>query len=278
VTQATQPVPGGETANGGPPDVVGWLASRIDRLQHFVFHVGGSTLLAKRTIAALFTTRFEFRSFVYQIEQLGVRSFSIGAATAVFVGIVMAIQFAFSLEKFGAKDSVGRIVALAFVRELGPALTSLVVGSRIAAGMTAEIGSMQVTEQIDAIRALGADPVRKLVVPRMLAGIVIMPLLSTFALVFGIASAMVVCQLSFGISPPFFISSALDAVTMQDMLSGIGKTPFFGFLVTLLGCYFGFDTRGGTEGVGKSTTTSVVVVSITVLIADALLTQIFLSI
>jgi phospholipid/cholesterol/gamma-HCH transport system permease protein len=235
------------------------------------------SILAKQAFMAALTTRFEGRQFIYQVEQLGVKSFAIGAATAVFVGIVMAIQFAFSLEKFGAKDSVGRIVGLAETRELAPALTALVVGSRIAAGMAAEIGSMAVTEQIDAIRALGADPVRKLVVPRILACVFMLPLLTCFALVFGIASAMVVCQISFGISMPFFLSSALDSVTMQDLLAGLGKTPFFGFLIALLGCYWGFGTTGGTEGVGRSTTSAVVVVSITVLIADALLTQLFLS-
>lgn len=247
------------------------------RVRTFLEHVGKVSILTKDAFVALMTSRFQWKAFVYQMEQLGVKSFSIGAATAIFVGIVMAIQFAFSLERFGAKDSVGRIVGLSEARELAPALTSLVVGTRIAAGMTAEIGAMNVTEQIDAIRALGADPVRKLVVPRVLAGILIMPMLACFALVLGTLSAMVVCNVSFGIQMPFFITSAMDSVGMRDLISGIGKTPFFGFLVAILGCHFGFETRGGTEGVGASTTTSVVVVSISVLVADALLTQIFLN-
>lgn len=255
----------------------GWMAGVTHRFESFVVQTGQVTQLTWQAIVALFTTRFQWKAFVYQMEQLGVKSFAIGAATAIFVGIVMAIQFAFSLERFGAKDSVGRIVGLSEARELAPALTSLVVGTRIAAGMTAEIGSMAVTEQIDAIRALGADPVRKLVVPRVLSGIIIMPMLASFALVLGTLSAMVVCNITFGIEMPFFVSTALDSVTMKDFMSGMGKTPFFGFLVAILGCHFGFKTRGGTEGVGRSTTTSVVVVSITVLIADALLTQIFLS-
>jgi phospholipid/cholesterol/gamma-HCH transport system permease protein len=136
---------------------------------------------------------------------------------------------------------------------------------------------MSVTEQIDAIRALGADPVRKLVVPRMLAGIVIMPMLTCFAFVLGTVSAALVCNLSFGIPVPFFLTSALDSVWVQDFLSGLGKTPFFGFLIAILGCHFGMTTRGGTEGVGRSTTTSVVVVAIAVLVADSILTQLFLS-
>ncbi len=208
---------------------------------------------------------------------MGVKSFGIAAATAIFVGVVMAIQFAFSLERFGARDSVGRIVGLSEARELAPSLTALVVGSRIGAGIAAEIGSMAVTEQLDAIRALGADPIKKLVVPRMLAGTVIMPMLTVFALVLGVLSAALVCNLTFGVPFPFFMSTALDAIWFEDFVSGIAKTPFFGFLIAILGCHFGMTTRGGTEGVGRSTTTSVVVVSIGVLALDAVLTQIFMS-
>jgi phospholipid/cholesterol/gamma-HCH transport system permease protein len=248
------------------------------RLRVFFEQVGAVTLLTQKAFIALVTTRFEPRAYIYQIEQLGVRSIGIAAATAVFVGIVMAIQFAFSLEMFGAKDTVGRIVGLSEVRELAPSLTALVVGSRIASGMAAEIGSMAVTEQLDAIRALGADPIRKLVVPRVLAGITVMPLLTFISLVLGVVSALAVCRVTFGISAEFFISTALDTVRMQDLMSGLGKTPFFGFLIAILGCHFGLNTYGGTEGVGSSTTSAVVVVSITVLVADALLTQAFLSI
>ncbi len=248
-----------------------------ERMEELLTHVGAIGILIKDICKALFTTRFEFRPFVYQLEQLGVRSFGIAAATSIFVGIVMAIQFAFSLEKFGAKDSVGRIVGLSETRELAPSLTALVVGSRIGAGMAAEIGSMAVTEQIDAIRALGADPIRKLVVPRVLASIIIIPLLTFFALLLGVVSAMLASRLTFGISIPFFVSSALDTVRMQDLVSGFGKTPFFGAIIAILGCYYGFLTHGGTEGVGRSTTSAVVTVSICILVADALLTQIFLS-
>lgn len=247
------------------------------RMIEFVRGAGGVALLCWRATVALFTTRFEPRAFVYQLESLGVKSLGIAVATAVFVGIVMTIQFAFSLERFGAQNSVGRVVGLSEVRELAPSLTALVVGCRIGAGIAAELGSMAVTEQIDAIRALGADPVRKLVVPRVLAGTVLMPLLTCFALVFGIGSAMVVSRVTFGISMPFFLSTALDTIDLADLLSGVGKTPFFGCIVCLLGCYFGMSTRGGTEGVGRSTTTSVVVVAISVLVADAILTQLFLS-
>lgn len=242
-----------------------------------VRRAGSTTVLAWRSTVALFTTRFELRAFIYQLDQLGVKSFWIAAATAIFVGIVMTIQFAYSLERFGAQSSIGRIIGLSEARELAPSLTALVVGCRIGAGIAAELGSMAVTEQIDAIRALGADPIRKLVVPRVLAGIVIMPLLCTVALALGLGSAMIVSKVSFGISMPFFMATAFDSIELSDYLSGIAKTPIFGYLVCLVGCQFGLATRGGTEGVGRSTTSSVVTCAITVLVADAILTQVFMS-
>ena len=239
--------------------------------------VGSVAVLGIRSIKTLFRSRFEGREFVYQLEQLGVRSMAIASATAIFVGIVMTIQFGVFMEKYGAKEALGRVIGISEARELAPALTSLVVGSRIAAGMAAELGSMAVTEQIDAIRALGADPIRKLVVPRVAASVVIMPLIACFALVLGMFAAMIVGITSYGLAGKTFLSAALDAVTLQDYLSGLSKTPVFGFLVAILGCHFGMTTRGGTEGVGSSTTRSVVVVSITILVADALLTQIFVA-
>lgn len=225
----------------------------------------------------MFTTRFDTNEFIYQLEQLGVRSLAIAAATAIFVGIVMTIQFAVSMEAFGAKDTLGRVIAVSEARELAPSLTALVVGSRIAAGIAAEIGSMTVTEQVDAIRALGADPIRKLVVPRLVACVVIMPLITFVAFVLGMISSMLVAALSYGIPMEFFFSTALDSLQINDFVSGVSKTPFFGFLIAILGCYFGLQTRGGTEGVGRATTRSVVVVSISILMADALLTQVFVS-
>lgn len=258
-------------------DLAALLQHWAQRLLRFFSHVGAIFRLVQTAGKVLVSTRFEWRAFLYQMEQLGIRSLGIALATAVFVGIVMAIQFAFSLEKFGAKDSVGRIVGLSEARELAPSLTALVVGSRIAAGMAAEIGSMAVTEQIDAIRALGADPIRKLVVPRLSAAVIVMPMLTCFSLILGVMSAMIVSRVTFGIPMPFFASTAIDTITLQDFMSGLGKTPFFGFLISLLGCYYGFGTRGGTEGVGRSTTTAVVTVSISILVADAILTQIFLS-
>jgi phospholipid/cholesterol/gamma-HCH transport system permease protein len=178
--------------------------------------VGDSTLLAGRTFRTMFTTRFDTPEFIYQLELLGVRSLAIAAATAVFVGIVMTIQFAVSMEAFGAKDTLGRVIGVSEARELAPSLTALVVGSRIAAGIAAELGSMTVTEQVDAIRALGADPIRKLVVPRLVACIFIMPLITFIAFILGMISSMLVAALSYGIPMEFFFSTALDSLKIND--------------------------------------------------------------
>jgi phospholipid/cholesterol/gamma-HCH transport system permease protein len=240
-------------------------------------HLGAMSVLLWDTIKATPRRPFEFYSLVYQLEQMGVRSFAIAAITAIFVGMVMTVQFAFSLERFGARYYVGRVVGLSITRELAPALTALVVGCRIGAGIAAELGSMKVTEQIDAIRALGADPVKKLVVPRVIACTLLMPILCVFADVLGFSAAMLVAYAQFGSSPSFFYQSGLSSVEMSDFLSGVLKTPFFGAQIALIGCYLGLNTRGGTEGVGKSTTQAVVSVAIAVLLSDFFLTKLFIA-
>jgi phospholipid/cholesterol/gamma-HCH transport system permease protein len=247
------------------------------QLREVTGELGGMSVLLWDSIKALTRRPFEFQQLIYQVEQMGVRSIGIAAVTAVFTGMVMAVQFAFGLERFGARDYVGRVIGLSITRELAPALTSLVVGSRIGAGMAAELGSMNVTEQIDAIRALGADPVKKLVVPRVLACLILMPVLALFADVLGFGGAMFVSSVQFGTPPDFFYRSGLDSVEMADFLSGLGKTPFFGILIAIIGCYHGLNTRGGTEGVGKSTTRTVVFTSVAVLLSDFFLTKLFIA-
>lgn len=246
-----------------------------DRILGFLDHLGMLTVMGLRAVRALFTRPFELRAMVYQAESIGLKSVSIASVTAVFIGMVMAVQFAISLQKFGAMEYTGRVVGLSFSRELAPTLTAVIVGGRVGAGMAAEVGSMAVTEQIDAIRALGADPVKKLVLPRIVASIVVMPLLAAFALVFGFSGAMLVTSSQFMIQPGFFLRTALDSVTMADFLSGICKSPVFGAIIALVGCHFGLTTTGGTEGVGRSTTRTVVVISIVILIADFFLTKLF---
>jgi phospholipid/cholesterol/gamma-HCH transport system permease protein len=247
-----------------------------ERTQAFVEHLGDIGALTVNTARCVFKRPFEISSTIYQLESLGVRSVGIVAVTSVFIGMVMTIQFAYGLRRFGGLEYIPRVVVLSFARELAPTLTAVIVGGRIGSGMAAEVGAMNVTEQVDAIRALGADPAKKLVVPRTVAAIIAMPILGMFAFVLGIAGAIIICDAQFGISPRFFLRSSLEVMTIADFLSGIAKTPVFGFIIAIVGCHFGLRTGGGTEGVGLSTTRTVVVVSIAILIADFIMTKLLI--
>ena len=253
-----------------PPKLVKrWSSSAVG----FFGHLGRLSEMLVKTVRAGFKRPFEWRAIVAQLEALGVASVGIVTVTSVFIGMVMAVQFAFGLRKFGGMEYTGRVVALSFARELAPTLTAVIVGGRIGSGMAAELGAMAVTEQIDAVRALGADPFKKLVWPRLVASVLVMPILGAFALVLGFTGAMIITDLQFDIPSSFFLRTALATVTMADVISGMAKTPFFGAIIALVGCHFGMSTTGGTVGVGLSTTRSVVTISIAILIADFFLTK-----
>jgi phospholipid/cholesterol/gamma-HCH transport system permease protein len=242
-------------------------------LLRFLQALGEISLLAAHTARELVRPPFEWRLTIAQLELGGVDSWSITVLTAGFTGMVMASQFAHGLEPFGASLYTGNLVALGIVRELGPVLTSLLVGGRVGAGFAAEIGSMAVTEQIDALRALGADPVRKLVVPRVVAMSVAMPLLTILADLVGCAGGMLITVLEVGMGMRFALDQMIATVAISDVLHGLIKSLFFGSIIALVACWNGMKTYGGTEGVGKATTTTVVIVSVTILIADFLLTR-----
>ncbi len=214
---------------------------------------------------------FEGRELVRQLYALGVQSISIAFLTALFTGAVMALQFGWSLERFGAASYVGKVVSVGFVMELGPVLTALLVGGRVGAGITAELGSMSVTEQIDAIRALGADPVKKLVWPRVLACTISMPILALMADFVGTFGGMMVAVFEQGLTASYYVDQVLTTVDIGEVAHGLIKALFFGFAFGLIGCYQGLQTRGGTEGVGRATTRTVVITSITILVSDFLL-------
>ncbi len=183
----------------------------------------------------------------------------------------MALAGRWSLERFGASNYVGKVVSVGFVMELGPVLTALLVGGRVGAGITAELGSMNVTEQIDAIRALGADPVKKLVWPRVVACTIAMPILALMADVVGITGGMFVAVLEQGLTSAYYIDQVLTTVDISEVVHGLIKAVFFGYAFGIIGCYQGLQTFGGTEGVGRSTTQTVVITSITILVSDFIL-------
>jgi len=241
-----------------------------------LLYLGGLTDLGKQTIQQFIRGPIDRDVVVAQFDQIGVRSMSIVAITSLFIGMVLALQTAYSLADFGGSLFIGKVVSLSLVRELAPVLMALMVGGRVGAGIAAELGTMKVTEQIDALRALATNPVRKLVVPRVLATTVMMPLLTLLACFIGIIGGLIIAVGSLHLTSNFYIRSVIEAVKYNDLASGVGKTFFFGFAIGLIACYNGLSTTGGADGVGRSTTATVVTASITVLILDFFLTKLFL--
>lgn len=244
-----------------------------DSVLGLIAQIGQITRMAWGALRGGMRRPFEWKAIIEQIEAVGVASLGIVFVASLFIGMVMSVQFAFGLRKFGGMEYTPRVIALSFARELAPTLTAVIVGGRIGAGMAAEMGSMAVTEQIDAVRALGADPLKKLVFPRLVASTLVMPLLGGIALVLGVGGAMLIADTQFGIPATFFFRSALSSVSMMDFMSGLIKTPVFGALIALIGCHLGMITRGGTAGVGASTTRAVVAISIAIFISDFFLTK-----
>jgi phospholipid/cholesterol/gamma-HCH transport system permease protein len=252
------------------------VAALGDRVLDAIDELGRFALLAGLSLRAALGSRFPALECLRQLEAIGTRSLTIVLITALFTGMVLALQTGIALARFGAKPYVGSVVGLSLARELAPVLTALMVGGRVGAGISAELGSMKVTEQVDAIRAMGADPVQKLVVPRMVAGTLALPLLTVLASVIGVLGGMVIAISQFGISGGFYLQTIYSTVTVEDFLSGVAKTFVFGWIIAMVGCHAGLSTEGGTVGVGRSTTRAVVIASISVLVSDFFLTKLLM--
>jgi phospholipid/cholesterol/gamma-HCH transport system permease protein len=237
-------------------------------------YLGALSRLSWQFARAVVKKPFGMRAFLDQCEQLGTKSLPIALLILFFVGLVFALQFGLTLQTMGAVPYVGKVTSLSIMRELGPVFTALVVGGRVGAGIAAEIGSMKVTEQIDAIRALGADPVKKLVVPRILACTLMLPLVALFADIIGIVGGIIISYLEFDVSPTLFYQSAITTIRATDFLSGFFKPFFFGFGIAVIGCLEGLNCGQGTEGVGRATTRTVVNVSVMVVLVDFFLTKV----
>lgn len=249
----------------------------MKRVLAFMVGLGSVAHLSGACLVAFFRRPIEVRPLIYQIDHAGIGSWSITILTSVFTGMVLALQFATGLEPYGASMYTGKLASLGIVRELGPMLTALLVGGRVGSGYAAELGSMVVTEQVDAIRALGADPVKKLVAPRVLACIIMMPLLTMLADLVGMVGAMIITVREVDVTPAFFYSQILDTLWAVDLIHGLAKSVFFGYIIGIVGCHVGLNTYGGTEGVGLSTTQAVVVCAISLLISNFFLTKLFLA-
>ncbi len=238
---------------------------------------GGVGLLTGTVFRSLALPPKYFRLVVQEVETMGVRSLGVALTAATFTGMVFTIQSAVNMARFGAESYVGPIAALAILRELGPVLTAILVGGKVASGITAELGSMKVTEQIDALRTLGVNYIKRLVVPRVLAALVVFPLLTVLADALGVLGGMVIMYLERGADMYAYWNITTYWVVPKDFLTGVGKSVFFGALVTLIGCYNGLSTEGGTEGLGRATTATVVHVTMAVIVSDFFLTKLFLT-
>lgn len=260
---------------------LGWLRF-VDRFgrkgSQTVDYIGGLFQMMGQTVMACFSRPFYATEVVNQMDELGVKSVAITGITAFVTGGVLALQTAYSLEAFGGKNFVGRIVSLSLVRELGPILTALMVAGRVGSGITAEIGSMTVTEQVDALRAMAVSPIRRLVVPRVLAVLFMMPVLTAIADLLGILGGMGIAVLEIRMTAQDYITSIWQQLAIADIFSGLGKTLFFGIEIAAIGCYNGLQVEGGAAAVGRATTRTVVLASISILISDFFLTKLFLAI
>jgi phospholipid/cholesterol/gamma-HCH transport system permease protein len=237
--------------------------------------VGGVTGLALKAIRVGPRRPFGIDDIARQMVEQGVRSLPITSFMSLFIGMILAWQFGWALKDFGATMALGYATSLALVRELVPTIIALTVGAKMAAGMAAELGSMKVTEQIDAVAALGANPIKKLVWPRVVAAAFGLPLLVAWGNVIALIGAMLVADAGYGVPAGYFYETYIDELVPMDYASSIIKGNIFGFLVGLIGCYQGFNTKFGTEAVGMSTTETVVATSIVVIIADFYLTMVF---
>jgi phospholipid/cholesterol/gamma-HCH transport system permease protein len=253
------------------------LKTMGEELLAMLRHLGGMAHLTGQTCRELAQRPFYFSLTMEQVVVIGMQSLLLVAITGITCGAVMTLQFGYGLEKFGGKFYIPKVLALSIVREMGPVFTSLMVAGRVGSGMAAEIGSMKVTQQIDAIRALGTSPIKRIVIPRMIAMLICLPLLTLFADLLGIFSGMLI-GLELGLGAHFFLEKAFGGITFNDYWTGTAKTLFFGYFIVIIACYRGLTTEGGTRGVGNSTTWVVVYSSIAIMISDFFLTKFFIHI
>lgn len=246
------------------------------RAMGIVEFLGGVGMMTVEMVRSLWLYPFDLKYVIRQIYEIGVKSLSLVSLIAVFTGMVLALQFIVGLKRFGLQLYAGQVVGVAITRELGPVLTALMIAARVGSGIAAELGSMSVSEQILAIRAMGGSPIAKLVIPRVLVTTIITPLLTVLADFIGILGGMFVTMLEAGVTGRFYMDQIQRTVEVSDFLSGIGKTVFFGFFIGSIACFYGINTTRGTKEVGDSTTRTVVVSAIVIFISDFFLTKLFL--
>ncbi|MGH1479323.1 MAG: MlaE family ABC transporter permease [Geminicoccales bacterium] len=242
-----------------------------------LFSVGDLTLFASRTIFQGMTGPYYPRAILRQMVDIGYYSLPVVGLTAIFTGMVLALQSYTGFSRFEAESAVATVVVLSVTRELGPVLAGLMVAGRVGASMAAELGTMRVTEQIDALTTLSTSPFKYLVWPRVIAGLLMLPLLVLIADIIGVLGGFLVGVYKLGFGAQEYLNSTFDFLETGDVISGLIKAAFFGFIVALMGCYQGYHSRGGAQGVGAATTKAVVSASILILTANYVLTEVFFS-
>ncbi len=239
--------------------------------------IGEVFIFIGRAIKHIFTPPFYPKLILKQMIAIGYYSLPIVGLTAVFSGAVLALQSYSGFSRFNAESTIAVVVALSVTRELGPVFAGLMVAGRVGASMAAEIGTMKVTEQIDALKTLSTNPFKYLIAPRVIAGVITLPFLVIIADIIGIMGGFLVSVHSLGFSPGPYIRNTFEFLEAMDVISGLVKAMFFGFIITIMGCYWGYNSKGGAEGVGIATTNAVVSASITVLLMNYILTSWFFA-
>jgi phospholipid/cholesterol/gamma-HCH transport system permease protein len=241
----------------------------------FLYFLGGISNLMFRTVYLCFVPPYSKDRIFEQAKKSGFDSLPIVSLIALFIGFIFALQTAYFMQRIGSELYIASLVTLSIVREMGPVITALIVAGRVGASITAEIGSMQVTEQIDALETLAVNPVKYLVVPRFIALCIVLPLLTIYADAIGILGSYLICVFRLGISSNIYLRVTTEALFYKDLFNGLFKTVFFGMIIALVSCYEGFNVKGGAEGVGRATTRSVVFSFIMIIIADCIFTALF---
>lgn len=248
-----------------------WCKKAVLEVQEYVRLQGA-------TLRGIVTRPFYFRDVVEQFEEIGLRSLALVVLTGFFTGAVLALQTGLTLDQFGARPFVGRLVSASMIKELGPVLTGLMLAGRVGSGIAAELGSMVVTDQISALRALGTDPVRKLVVPRVLAGVFMAPVLTVIANAVGMVGGWLIAVFQLRVASSVYWTSVVEGLYVEDVWMGLLKPFVLGYSIVTIGCYVGLTTTGGTQGVGRATTNAVVAASVSVIAVDFFVTRLLITV
>ena len=251
------------------PKLQQWSKDAVLEVQEYV-------LLICRVARAAVTPPIYYRDIIQQFDSIGIGSLTVVLLAGLFTGMVLALNSGITLDQFGARSMVGRLISASMVKELGPVLTGLMVSGRVGSGIAAELGSMLVTDQIAALRALGTDPIRKLIVPRVLAGVIMVPILTVLASGIGMVGGWIVTVLQFHVASTIYWSSVTQGLYVQDVWMGIIKPFFLGFTIVTIGCHVGMRTTGGTQGVGNATKLAVVASSVAVIAVDFMVTKVLI--